>query len=618
VIWTRAELDALREGWDFEAKKAAGRDGAGKVPVDFWPTYSAMANARGGKVVLGVKERADGGFELHGLRDSARVERELWDLLQNPQKVSVNLLREGDVEVQEIEGRRVLFVSIPPAPREHRPVFVNGDIWGGSYIRVHEGDRALPRDRVRRMMADAERSRPRDGRILRNYGIDDLHEPTIQAFRQILASRNADHPFLREGTREFLRLLGAWGRDREEGIEGLRLAGLLLFGEEAAIRDELPHFFCDYRHSTAESEQAGSRWADRVFPDGTWNTNVLQFYWRVYPKLVEGLKLPFALGPDMVRKGETQVHEALREALINCLVHADYNGTRGLRVLRYVGGFEFRNEGLLLVPPDQVRRGGESECRNPTMQRAFTLLGLGERAGSGVPKILQAWRDQHWRAPAIEQDPDAGITTLSLSQASLLPDDVVAELSQRFPDFSTLDPDGVLAVATARSEGRVTNRRLQELTDKHPRDLTLLLKELVDRQMLAPHGERGGTWYTVWKTEAEERLLSFPASDDSPQSSPQTSSDSPQTSPQSASVVRRVAEGRWAPTADVRAAILELCRDRYLTSRELAALLNRKPSTIQQNYLARMVRDGVLRHRKPAQPNAPDQAYRAVVSSEAS
>jgi len=81
--------------------------------------------------------------------------------------------------------------------------------------------------------------------------------------------------------------------------------------------------------------------------------------------------------------------------------------------------------------------------------------------------------------------------------------------------------------------------------------------------------------------------------------------------------VRRVAEGRWALAADVRAAILELCRDRYLTSRELAALLNRKASTIQQNYLARMVREGVLRHRKPDQPNAPDQAYRTVPSWEA-
>ena len=40
-------LDALRKGWDFEAKLAAGRGGQGAVPDSFWETYAAMANASG-------------------------------------------------------------------------------------------------------------------------------------------------------------------------------------------------------------------------------------------------------------------------------------------------------------------------------------------------------------------------------------------------------------------------------------------------------------------------------------------------------------------------------------------------------------------------------------------
>lgn len=38
TISSRTDLELLREGWDFEAKKAAGRDGQGKLPDDFWPT----------------------------------------------------------------------------------------------------------------------------------------------------------------------------------------------------------------------------------------------------------------------------------------------------------------------------------------------------------------------------------------------------------------------------------------------------------------------------------------------------------------------------------------------------------------------------------------------------
>lgn len=45
---TLDDLDALREGWDFEAKLALGRGGEGAVPEAFWATYSAMANTSGG------------------------------------------------------------------------------------------------------------------------------------------------------------------------------------------------------------------------------------------------------------------------------------------------------------------------------------------------------------------------------------------------------------------------------------------------------------------------------------------------------------------------------------------------------------------------------------------
>ena len=54
---TNLELDSLREGWHFEAKLAAGRDGQGAVPESFWETYSAMANTEEGFILLGAKEK---------------------------------------------------------------------------------------------------------------------------------------------------------------------------------------------------------------------------------------------------------------------------------------------------------------------------------------------------------------------------------------------------------------------------------------------------------------------------------------------------------------------------------------------------------------------------------
>lgn len=43
------------------------------------------------------------------------------------------------------------------------------------------------------------------------------------------------------------------------------------------------------------------------------------------------------------------------------------------------------------MPAEQALRGGESDCRNRTLHQMFLMINLGERAGSGLPKIRQGW-----------------------------------------------------------------------------------------------------------------------------------------------------------------------------------------------------------------------------------
>ena len=54
----------------------------------------------------------------------------------------------------------------------------------------------------------------------------------------------------------------------------------------------------------------------------------------------------------------------------------------------------FRNLGMMRIPAEIALQGGESDCRNRTLHELFLLIGLGERAGSGVPKIRQGWTEQ--------------------------------------------------------------------------------------------------------------------------------------------------------------------------------------------------------------------------------
>ena len=93
----------------------------------------------------------------------------------------------------------------------------------------------------------------------------------------------------------------------------------------------------------------------------------------------------------------------MREALVNALIHADYRGQGGVIVEKYRERLEFSNPGTLLLDIDQLLRGGVSECRNRTIQKMFSLLGYGEKAGSGFDKIRRGWASQKWRLPSIDE-----------------------------------------------------------------------------------------------------------------------------------------------------------------------------------------------------------------------
>ena len=168
----------------------------------------------------------------------------------------------------------------------------------------------------------------------------------------------------------------------------MTLAGLLMFGKDLVIHDPdgAPSFFIDYR----ERLDPATRYTDRLYPDGSWEANLFQFYQRALPKMSAGLPLPFAL-EGLERLDVTPAHEALREAFVNALSHADYRAEGGIVFERYPDRFLLENPGTLLVSLEQYHRGGTSESRNKALQKMFLLIGGGEHAGSGVARIKQGW-----------------------------------------------------------------------------------------------------------------------------------------------------------------------------------------------------------------------------------
>ena len=117
-----SKLEQYRENNRIEAKKALGG-----LPKSIWETYSAFANTYGGIILLGVEERADKSLHPVDLPDPDRLIREFWDIVNNPNKTSVNILSARDVFVQEVDGAHIVVIRVPRAERSYKPVYVDGN-----------------------------------------------------------------------------------------------------------------------------------------------------------------------------------------------------------------------------------------------------------------------------------------------------------------------------------------------------------------------------------------------------------------------------------------------------------------------------------------------------------
>ena len=407
-VFDLALFDEYREGNRLEVKKANGG-----LPNSLWDTYSSFSNCNGGVIILGVKEREDGSWYTTHLENENKLLKDFWDTINNRKKVSVNLLNEGNVDTYEIDGDVIIVIYVPKADRVYKPVYINDDIFGGTFRRDHEGDYHCSEAEVRGMLRDqAEKST--DSRILINMDLDIFYPETVKSFRSRHIAVNPDHVWHRLDDTSYLERIGAASISDVDGKLHPTVAGLLMFGEEYKIRQEYPEYFLDYR----EMLDPSIRWTDRIeSSSGEWSGNLLDFFFQMERKLFRDLKKPFML-EGITRVDETPVHKAIREALANCIANADFNFARGIVIIKNPETIIIENPGSIITGKAQMLKGGVSEPRNKSIIKMFNLIRIGERAGSGVPDIFSVWNDEGWIPPTVDElyKPDRTILTLAFSK----------------------------------------------------------------------------------------------------------------------------------------------------------------------------------------------------------
>ena len=602
-------LEDVNENDELEFKGAKGG-----LPRSFWETYSSFANTNGGVIILGISEKK-GILHYEALDNITidKLQKDLWSGVNNPSTVNINLLSNKDVEVYDSNGIKVILVNVPRADRDQCPVYIGQDPYNGTYKRGYEGDFKCNRREVQRMFADADITHTFDKQILEGYTINDIDIESLRQYRQLFNISKPDHIWSTFDDMTFLKKLGAYRQDRNTKKEGFTRAGILMFGKgEAIVEDECaPSFFPDYRNETNSGESV--RWIDRMYPDGTWEANLLQFYLRTLPRLQGFLPKPFKIEANQ-RIDQSPAHIAIREVFVNMLVHTDYKAEGSISVRFHNGTYIFSNQGTMLVSQEQFFEGGESICRNPTLQNMFMMLGPAEKAGSGGSKIMEGWRTNNWRAPYIIERTRPDKVEFHLTMESLMQKEVIESLNSRLGfDIKTLPSDYQIVLAVSLTEKQVTNERLRYILQLHKADITVLLQRMCKKGLLLSEGYGRGTKYTLPDpiTHNSENINDLFKHKEGSSAAKEGSSADKEGSSQYSAEVQRLLQKQRLSKREITTILCQIATD-WLSPQEIASILHKDLKYIKDKIIPQLIADGILEREFPTIPNHPQQRYRIV------
>ncbi len=386
------ELSKYTENNRIEAKLALGG-----LPQSIWETYSAFANTMGGVILLGVTEYSDKSLHPVDLPNRDNLIKEFFSELENPNRVSKNVLVEQDVKKVEVEGKRIVMITVPKAVGSDKPVYVNGVIYGGTYRRNGEGDYRCTRDEVDFMVVDARR-KTRDMGVLKGLSSRAINFESVKKFRSYLKELGCSKRLEKLTNKDFLVKIGALTK----GKRVLRPtgAGLIMFGKYDYIKNSLPNFSLKYL-SHAFSSQKDSL---------TFLGNAFDFFGFIFGELKSTLKLHGL-------ENERQIVRGVVEALANCIVNADYYQQNSVIISNQKDTLYFINSGSFRIDVETAKRGGVSDPRNSALVKMFNLISVGKGEGSGISSIYSAWQKYQLPAPIIKEDfsPDKISFVLSLT-----------------------------------------------------------------------------------------------------------------------------------------------------------------------------------------------------------
>ena len=392
ILNKKALLERLKmhEWEDFEVKAAKN-----EVPKSAWETVSSFSNTEGGNLVFGIKDNGGGKFEITGVENVEKLQN---DFLSTLRGEKFNIQLSSKAHILDFDGKKVLLFHINSMPRNCKPIYFGGDI-RNTFIRRGSGDYKCSREEVNRMLREASEFSS-DSMILEGYGVKNVDSKTVSEYKNLLELKMPESLFHKMKTTELLMKLGCLKVNPNTGKEELTMAGLLVFGKEDSIRSRFPAYEFDiYLIHSRESGFPDVRWDDRKI----YEMNLFQTFYEAMNYIKSKVEIPFMMNADNITRTENvPIVIALREALVNVLIHRDYFDNTQARMRIFKDRIETYNAGAAPKTVEEIIDNEATAPRNPLIAKLFRMVGFAETAGSGMPKIFNAWKQLNYKPPVID------------------------------------------------------------------------------------------------------------------------------------------------------------------------------------------------------------------------
>lgn len=455
-------------------------------PKDAWESISAFENTDGGSIFLGIVENEKHTFHAEGVNDYQQILDDFWSAISND-ILSFSTIGNDNIKVTNLKnGKAVIEIKIAEAPDNKKPVYVNGDIHR-TFIREGAIDSKARGENLKALIRLSQESL--DIEVLKNYGIDELNMEDVELYRRELLARPSYKGYARYKMPEFLRHIGVLSKDFSgDGELGLTAGGLLFFGDNNAILHKFPDFQLDYFDKTQPNQE---RWSKRISSIEQ-NLNIYSFFRKVDELLQVSAPGSFKLD----EKGQRidtfgAMSTALREGLINMLMHADYFENIPLTLNNTINYYEFINPGKMKIASSDFFTTNKSRNRNTVISKLFLQAGYGERAGHGGEKIFESAMVNQFKSPEISTD--ISQTVLKIWKVDLAKSFSGKEVSER--------ERRIIKVIVSQPERRLSHKQIELETGYSRTIVNRELSSLINKGIIDRVGKARATRYEIKQTQ---------------------------------------------------------------------------------------------------------------------